>query len=79
MYLKNSEQCRFGIIDSDGYYANGVFEICQKNQKLANEIVILSRSLGFGTSMTESIKGCWYKNEYKKGLYEKRGYRPAAE
>ena len=36
-----------GFIDSDGYYYNNCYTIIQKNEKLLDDIIFLSRSLGF--------------------------------
>jgi LAGLIDADG-like domain len=62
VYLRNSEQVRLkvlaGLIDSDGYLNNGSYEISQKNERLANDIVILTRSLEFFTTIAESWKAC---------------------
>ena len=76
-YLYNSKKKRLellaGILDSDGYYDfkhNG-FEIVQKNKKLAEEIVYLSRSLGFYTSIREKIA----KLKTKKGIYSCKVYK----
>lgn len=43
-----------GIIDTDGYYHNGIYEVTQKNVTLANDIVRLAHSLG----MAASIRDC---------------------
>jgi len=53
-----------GIIDSDGHYhvadtkfpTKGYYEIIQKRQDLANDIVFIARSLGFRATITETIK-----------------------
>lgn len=48
-----------GLIDSDGHLANdSYFEIVQKSEKLANDIVYLARSLGFYCSKSEVQKTC---------------------
>lgn len=51
IYLKNSRDVRLkvlaGLIDSDGYLTNNIYEISQKNEQLFNNIVYLVRSLGF--------------------------------
>ena len=58
-YLTSSRQDRLellaGIIDTDGYYHHGHFEIIQKNKKLADEILFLARSLGFGATKRNKI------------------------
>jgi hypothetical protein len=61
-----------GLIDTDGHYANESFyEITQKNKRIADDIVFLARSLGFWCHIRPIEKGCWYKEEYKKGVYQK--------
>ena len=39
-----------GLLDTDGYLNDGVFEICSSLEGLADDIVFLARSLGFGVS-----------------------------
>lgn len=48
-----------GIIDTDGHLAsNGYYEIVQKSKQLADDIVFLSRSLGYHTSLRPVRKMC---------------------
>ena len=47
-----------GIIDSDGYYKKCCYEIAQKSDKLAHDIVYLCRSLGFGCMIKKRKKTC---------------------
>ena len=60
-YIVNSSNNRLkllaGLLDSDGYYSrkDNTFEICQKNKKLAEQIVFLCNSLGFRVSMVEKV------------------------
>jgi len=72
-YLINSSQNRLdllaGLLDSDGHYSRGCFEISQKNEKLANDIVFLARSLGFYVSIKKAKKQC--VNNGKWGNYFK--------
>lgn len=75
-YKINSREVRLkvlaGLIDTDGYYGNdSLYEITQKNKRLAEDIVFLARSLGFWCHIRPVEKGCWYKGEYKKGIYQK--------
>lgn len=75
-YKINSRENRLkllaGIIDTDGHYGNESFyEIYQKNKRLAEDIVFLARSLGFWCHIRPVEKGCWYKDEYRKGVYQK--------
>lgn len=67
-YLINSEEIRLkvlaGIIDSDGYICkDGTIEISQSttHTQLANDIVYLSRSLGFFTHIKKKITNYKYK------------------
>jgi hypothetical protein len=53
-----------GLIDTDGYFANGsYYEITQKNDRLADDIVFLARSLGFYVSHVKTAKSCTNKGE----------------
>ena len=74
-YKTNSRKIRLlllaGLLDSDGYYKNGVYEIVQKRQNLANDIVYLTRSLGFRSHVKSVLKSCMYKNEKRQNTYYK--------
>lgn len=66
-----------GLLDTDGYYANGIYEITQKNAKLSNDIVSLAHSLGMACRITPVIKssqngtkGVYYKIRISPGLTE---------
>lgn len=71
-YKANSREIRLqvlaGLIDSDGYYNHGGYEIVQKRENLAYDIQDLCRSLGFAC-FVKPCKGCWYKGEYKESIY----------
>lgn len=58
-YLINSEKNRLellaGIIDTDGYYDKGYYEITCKHKGLADDICYLARSLGFAVYCKEKI------------------------
>jgi superfamily II DNA or RNA helicase len=58
-----------GIIDSDGYYHNGTYDIIQKNEKLLDDIIYIARSLGFAAYKLKCEKSCIYKGERKTGTY----------
>lgn len=61
-----------GLLDTDGYLNNPggmVFEITQKSETLANQIVFLARSLGFHSSVKRKIKNCHYKGQKIPGEY----------
>jgi hypothetical protein len=70
-FLVNSREARLsllaGLIDSDGHLSGETYEIVQKNQTLANDIVWLARSLGFYASVTPCQKTC--TNNGKTGTY----------
>lgn len=61
-YLIDSYENRLkllaGLLDTDGYLdvKKGVFEFSNKNKDLANEVVYLSKSLGFYSSITQVEK-----------------------
>ncbi len=73
-YLLNSKEVRLkllaGIIDTDGYVCkDGTIEISQSvkvHQKLADDIVYLSRSLGFYTHIKKKITNYTYVNSEEK-------------
>jgi len=74
-YLQNSKENRLqllaGLLDSDGYYDKkfNVFEIVQKDEKLAKQIKFLADSLGFRVSLKTK------KARIKKINYECDVYR----
>lgn len=76
IYKTNSRSKRMellaGLIDSDGYYFHGGFEIAQKNKVLAEDIMYVARSLGLGVSFKKVIKSA-HKNHsgeyYKMFIY----------
>lgn len=73
IYKANSREKRLqllaGLIDSDGYLGNGVYEITQKRKILADDIYFLAKSLGYQVSINESEKSCMYKDEKRVGTY----------
>lgn len=77
IYYRNSRQVRLqllaGLIDSDGSYIEhtNVYEITQKNKLLANNIVLLCRSLGFYVNTKLSKKSCIYKSIKREGVYQR--------
>ncbi len=59
-FSRNSRENRLqllaGLLDTDGYFSNGKsYEIIQKSEQLANDIMWLSQSLGFYTSIHSKI------------------------
>lgn len=73
-YLVNSKEIRLkvlaGIIDTDGYVApDGTIEITQSvkvHQQLVDDIVYLSRSLGFYTYIKKKVTNYTYKTSGEK-------------
>jgi superfamily II DNA or RNA helicase len=67
---KNRLELLAGLIDSDGYFYKGSYEIVQKNEKLLDDIVFLARSLGFACYKKRVIKTCTNApGGPKKGVY----------
>lgn len=73
IYKVNSSHNRLqllaGIIDTDGYYYSGVYEITLKSKKLIDDIQYIARSLGlrtFYTPVKKSIKSIEFTGEYHK-------------
>jgi superfamily II DNA or RNA helicase len=73
IYKYNSKSVRLellaGIIDSDGYYNKGCYDIIQKNETLLDDIIYVARSLGFAAYKKECKKSCMYNGEKKTGIY----------
>jgi superfamily II DNA or RNA helicase len=64
-----------GLIDSNGFYDNNYYKIIQKNQKIVDDIIYISRSLGFAAFKNEFIKKeskelYYFINIYGKKLYQ---------
>jgi hypothetical protein len=75
-YKSNNRQTQLkvlaGLIDSDGYYKFGCYEIVQKREELAKDIVYVCRSLGFVSFIKKVNKRCTNsKNGPKTGIYYK--------
>ena len=72
-YIFNDRETRLqvlaGLIDSDGYFPKDKsgFWIVQKNETLANDIILLARSLGFRV-----IKGKKHNKKYNRDYIEIR-------
>jgi len=75
IFLANSRENRLkllaGLIDIDGHYDNGGYEITQKSDKIADGILYLARSLGFAAYNKKCEKSCMYKGERKAGIYNR--------
>ena len=61
-YKINSREKRLellaGLLDTDGYISSNTFEIIQKSDILAEDILFLARSLGFAAHSKKSRKTC---------------------
>ena len=57
IYMKNSEYVRLemlaGLLDTDGTIQDNVYDFTQKNTRLANEAMMLARSLGIYATITQ--------------------------
>lgn len=75
IYLRNSREVRLatlaGLLDSDGYLIHNCFEITQKSDALAKDILYLARSLGFAAYAKKCETSCSYKNEIRTGVYNR--------
>lgn len=60
-----------GLLDTDGYLLQNVYEITQKSKVLADQILFLCRSLGLAAYVTEERKACTYKGEKRWGTYHR--------
>jgi hypothetical protein len=75
VYKINSRDNRLkllaGLIDSDGYYNRKMknYELTLKNKNLSEDIVYLSRSLGYACYIYPTKKSCMYKNVKRTGEY----------
>jgi hypothetical protein len=62
IYLKTSREKRLkllaGLLDTDGSLSNGCFDFVQKKEKLFDDFLFLSRSLGFSCYKTKERKIC---------------------
>ncbi len=76
-YLANNRETRLkilaGLIDSDGYFDNigKGYEITQKSDTLANNILYLCRSLGFAAYSKKCEKSCKHKENTFTGVYNR--------
>src|SRR5699024_11982756 len=48
-----------GILDADGHYHHGGFDIIQKSEQLLDDIIFIARSLGFSAYKTKCEKTCY--------------------
>ena len=61
-FLLGNQQTRFdmlaGILDGDGYYTKGVYELIMKKNQLALDIVKLARTLGLTVTVKDKFSKC---------------------
>ena len=73
LYKCNSRKVRLellaGIIDSCGCLDKNGYDIIDCNEKLLDDIIYLSRSLGFASYKNECEKNFIYEGEKKLGIY----------
>ena len=72
-YKANSREIRLqvlaGIIDTDGHQHGNTYDLIQKNETLAWDIVFLARSLGLAAYLTSCEKSCTYLGLKRSGHY----------
>lgn len=75
IYIRSSPEQRLkllaGLIDTDGCYYEGLFDITQKNKQIAESIVFIARSLGFAAYMKDSYKAATNSLKKEKKLYHR--------
>jgi SpoVK/Ycf46/Vps4 family AAA+-type ATPase len=73
LYKINSREVRLrllaGLIDTDGCMAGNDFEIIQKRERLANDIVFVARSLGLAAYVHSCQKSCKVNGVQITGTY----------
>ena len=74
-YKINSRENRLkllaGLIDSNGHYYCKTYEISEKDNILANDILYLAKSLGFACKLKNVKKSCYYDNLKKQSEYNR--------
>jgi DNA mismatch repair ATPase MutS len=73
-YLRNNKQIRLkvlaGLLDSDGFMNQGIsYDITQKNEKLLDDIIELTRSLGLTAYKSKVMKTCFNSPTQAVGTY----------
>lgn len=58
-----------GIIDTDGYYQDNVWEVVCKSKVLRDDIAFLARSLGFAVSIATKHNNQYDRDYYKINIY----------
>jgi hypothetical protein len=80
-YIMASQEDRLellaGLLDTDGHWDGGGFEIFQKNLQIAESIVFICRSLGLAAYLKKSFVKCqnfeggWYNRIHISGNCDK--------
>ena len=82
-YKCNTREIRLkilaGILDADGYYSKGGYDIIQKSEKLLDDIIYIARSLGFAAYKKKCKKSCMYKGEKRSGTYYRTNIQGAGD
>jgi hypothetical protein len=75
IYMQNSVKVRTellaGLLDTDGYLQNNVYEFIQKRQGLAEQTMILARSLGIYSTCVEKQARATNSNNPEYGTYHR--------
>lgn len=73
IYMSSSIEQRLqllaGLLDTDGCYYEGLFDITQKSKDIADSIAYVARSLGFACYIKESYKRATNSKNKVKNLY----------
>jgi type IV secretion system protein VirB4 len=56
--IENRRELLAGLLDTDGHYHNGGYDWISKSERLADDVVFLSRSLGLGACKAACKKYC---------------------
>lgn len=67
--IKQRLELLAGLLDTDGCYYEGVFDITQKNKQIADSIVYIARSLGLAAYIKPSYKEATNSKLRIKNLY----------
>lgn len=74
-FLCNGRQQRLellaGLIDTDGFFSTGGYEIAFKPKRLAEQVLYLARSLGLAAYMTEKEGTCKTNKGTFRGTYQR--------
>ena len=75
IYMMNSVKVRTdllaGLLDTDGYLQNNVYEFVQKRKELAHQTMMLARSLGIYATVIERLARATNSNNPEYGTYHR--------